>query len=64
MIVGEAQANPDAMTNTMIVFGTPVQVLFDSRSSRSFVSTAFAIHVNQELAPLKNKLVVITPLEE
>ena len=48
----------------MLVFGTPAQVLFNSGSSRSFVSTAFALHVNWELALLKNKLVVTTSLGE
>ena len=64
MTVYEAQANPNTMICTMFVFGIPVWVLFDSRSSRSFVSSAFALHVDQELAPLKNKLVVTTPLGE
>ena len=35
---------------------------FYSGSSRSFVSTAFALHADQELAPFKNKLVFTTPL--
>ena len=42
----------------------PARVLFDSGSSRSFVSSSFTLYANQELAPLKNKLVVITPLGE
>ena len=60
IIAGEAQANPDTMTSTMLVLGTPAQVLFDSRSSKFFVSSAFSLHVDRELAPLKNKLVVTT----
>ena len=64
MTVGEAQANLDTVTSTMFIFGTPTLVLFDSRSSSSFVSIAFALHIGQELAPLKNKLAVTTPLGE
>ena len=64
MTVDEAQTNPDTMIGTMFVFGTPTQVLFDSRFNRSFVNFIFALHVDQELAPLKNKLVATTPLGE
>ena len=46
MSIGKAQANPNTMIGTMIVFGTPAQVLFDFGSSRSFVSTLFALHVD------------------
>ena len=60
----EAQANPDTVTSIMIVFGTPARILFDTRFSQSFVSTTFALHANRELVPLKNKLVVNTPLGE
>ena len=62
MIVGEVQANLDTMTGTMIVFGTPTLVFFYFGSSRSFVSTSFALHADQELFSLKHKLVVIIPL--
>ena len=64
MTSGEAQANSDSMTSTMIVFGTPTRILFNTGSNRSFVSTTFALHANRELVPLKNKLVVNTPLGE
>ena len=37
---------------------------FYSGSSRSFVSSSFALHADRELSPLKNKLVVTTPLGE
>ena len=46
MIVGEAQANSDIVTSTTIIFGTLAQVLFDFGSSRSFVSTSFALHAD------------------
>ena len=62
MTSGEAQANLDTVTGIMIVFDTPMRVLFDTGSSRSFVSTTFALHANRELVPLKNKLIVNTPL--
>ena len=64
MTSGEAQANPDTVSGIMIFFGTPARILFDTGSSRSFVSTTFALHANRELVPLKNKLVVNTPLGE
>ena len=48
----------------MVVFGTLVGVLFYSGSSKSFVSTSFALHVDRELSPLKHKLMVTIPLGE
>ena len=42
----------------------PACVLSDSRSSRSFVSSSFALHADRDLSLLKNKLVVTTPLGE
>ena len=48
----------------MFVFGTLARVLFDFGSSRSFVSTTCTLHADQELALLKNKLVVTIPLRE
>ena len=64
MIASEAQANLDIMTSIMFVFGTPIRVLLNFGSSRSFVSFSFALHADRELAPLKNTLVVMTPLRE
>ena len=64
MTIGEAQANPNTVSSTMIIFSTLIQVLFDSMSSRSFVSSSFALHTDQDLSLLKSKLVVITPLGE
>ena len=58
------QANPNSVTSIIFIFGEPARVLFDSRASRSFISTSFALHANRELTPLKNKLVVTTPLGE
>ena len=60
----EAQANLDTVTDIMIVFDTPTRILFDTGSSRSFISTTFALHANRELVSLKNKLIVNTPLGE
>ena len=62
MTADEAQANPYSVTGIISVFGEPVRVLFDSRASRSFISTSFALHANRELTPLKSKLIVTTPL--
>ena len=62
MTIGETQANLDTVTGIMIVFGSPAWVFFDFRSSRSFISTSYALHVGQELSLLKHKLVVTTPL--
>ena len=46
MTVDEVQANPDTMIGIMFVFGTLARVLFYFRFNRSFVSTAFALHVD------------------
>ena len=64
MTTEEAQANPDTVTGIMIVFATPAYILFDSGSSRSFISSSFELHADWELSPLKIKLVVTTPLGE
>ena len=64
MTADEAQVNPDSVTSIISVFGEPARVLFDYGASRSFISTSFALHANQELTPLKNKLIVTTPLGE
>ena len=64
MTIDEPQVNLDTMAGTMTIISTPTWVLFNSRSSRSFVSTSFALHVDRELSLLKYKLVVMTPLGE
>ena len=64
MTADEVQANPNSMTGIISVFGEPIRVLFDSRASISFINTSFALHTNRELTPLKNKLIVATPLGE
>ena len=58
MTVDETQANLDTVTSTMLFFSTPAQALFDSGSSRSFVSIAFALHVDRQLAPLKGEQIL------
>ena len=60
----EAQANSDTVSGIVIIFSIPARILFDTGSSRSFVNTTFALHANRKLVPLKNKLVVNTPLGE
>ena len=64
MTADEVQANPDSVTSIIFVFGEPTRVLFDSRASKSFISTSFALYANRVLTPLKNKLIVTTPLGE
>ena len=64
MSASKAQANSDTVISIMLVFGTPARVFFDSGSSKSLVSSTFALHIDQKLASLKNKLVVTTPLGE
>ena len=64
MIADKAQANPNMVTGIMFVFSALTHVLFYSVSSRSFVSSSFALHANQDLSLLNSKLVVTTPLEE
>ena len=64
MTASEAQANPNTISSIMTVFGSPTRVPFDSRSSKSFVSTSFTLHVDRELSPLKHKLIIIIPLGE
>ena len=64
MTADEAQANPDSITGIITVFGEPARVLFDSGASRSFISSSVALHADQKLTPLKNGLVVTTPLGE
>ena len=64
MTVNEAQANPNTVIGIMFVFGTPARVLFCLGSSRSFVSSSFALHVDQDLSLLKSKPVVTIPMGE
>ena len=64
MTTKEAQVNPDSVIGIISVFGEPVQVLFDSGASRSFISISFTLHANQELTSLKSKMLVTTPLGE
>ena len=64
MTADEAQANPDSVTCIIFVFGEPTRVLFDSGTSRSFISTSFTLHANRELTSFKRKLIVTTPLGE
>ena len=46
MTFGEAQANTNIVSGIIFVFGTPARVFFDSESSKSFVSSAFALHAD------------------
>ena len=63
MTTSEGQANPDTVTGAMIIFGTPTRVLFDFGSNRSFVSIAFTLHADGELAPLNKSWWLLHLLE-
>ena len=52
------------MIGIMVVVIILVQVLSIFGSSRSFVSSTFALYIDRELSQLKHKLVVTTLLEE
>ena len=47
MTADEAQANPNFVTSIITIFGEPARVLFDYGTSRSFISTSFALHADQ-----------------
>ena len=64
MTTDEAQANLETKIGIMFIFSTPARVLFDFGSNRSFISSSFALHADRDLSPLKNKLIVTTPLRE
>ena len=64
MTTNEAQANSYTILSIMIVFGSLTRIRFGFRSSKSFISISFALHVDRELSPLKYKLVVVTLLRE
>ena len=46
MTVNEAQANLDIISSIVTIFSTPVWVLFDFGSSKSFVSSSFALRAD------------------
>ena len=52
------------MTGIMVIFYLLIRILSIFGSSRSFVSSAFALYVDRELSKLKRKLVITTPLKE
>ena len=60
----KAQANPNTISDVMRVFSSLTRVFFYSMSSKSSISTSFTLYINQELSPLKHKLVVVTSLGE
>ena len=64
MTTDEAQANLETKIGIMFIFSIPARVLFDFGSNRSFISSSFALHADRDLSPLKNKLIVTTPLRE
>ena len=54
----------NSVTGIISFFGEPARVLFDFGTSRSFISTSFALHANRELTLLKSKLIVTTSMGE
>jgi hypothetical protein len=59
--VEEAQEAPDVVIGMFLVSDISVVVLFDSRASHSFISTAFVRKHNLPLALLKCQLIVSSP---
>ncbi|KAA0036866.1 ty3-gypsy retrotransposon protein [Cucumis melo var. makuwa] len=60
----EAEKASTVVTGTLPVLGHYALVLFDSGSSHSFISSAFALHARLEVEPLHHVLSVSTPSGE
>ncbi|KAL4013601.1 hypothetical protein IC575_025773 [Cucumis melo] len=60
----EAERAGTVVTGTLPVLGHYALVLFDSGSSHSFISSAFALHARLEVEPLHHVLSVSTPSGE
>jgi hypothetical protein len=59
--VEEAQEAPDVVISMFLVNDTSVVVLFDSKTSHSFISTAYVGKYNLPLALLKCQMIVSSP---
>jgi hypothetical protein len=59
--VEEAQEAPDVVIGMFLVNDTSVVVLFDSKTSHSFISTAYVGKYNLPLALLKCQMIVSSP---
>jgi hypothetical protein len=60
--VEEAQEAPDVIIGTFFINDTSVVVLFDSRASHSFTSTACGVKHNLPIALLRCQMIVSSPL--
>jgi hypothetical protein len=59
--VEEAQEAPDVVIGMFFVNDTSVVVLFDSRASHSFISTAYVEKHNLPMALLRCQMIVSSP---
>jgi hypothetical protein len=59
--VEEAQEAPDAVIGMFFENDTSVVVLFDSRASHSFISTAYVEKHNLPIALLRCQMIVSSP---
>ncbi|XP_034208114.1 uncharacterized protein LOC117621659 [Prunus dulcis] len=60
----QAQASPDVVTGTLLVFGTPARVLIDPRATHSFVTPSFAHNAVGRLSALGDELAISVPTGE
>lgn len=56
----EAEKTPNVVTGTMTICSKTTYVLINLGATRSFVSRAFAMHVNKRLEPWLDALLVHT----
>jgi hypothetical protein len=59
--VEQAQEAPDVVIGIFFIIDTSAVVLFDSRASYSFISTAYVEKHNLSLALLKCQMIVSSP---
>jgi hypothetical protein len=59
--VEEAQEAPDMAIGTFFINDTSTVVLFDSRASHSFISTAYVEKHNLPIALLRCQMIVSSP---
>jgi hypothetical protein len=59
--VEQAQEAPDVVIGIFFIIDTSAVVLFDSRASYSFISTAYVEKHNLSLALLKYQMIVSSP---
>jgi hypothetical protein len=62
--VEEAQEAPDVVLGMFFINATFVVVLFDSRASHSFISTAYVEKYNLPITLVKYQMIVSPPRED